>query len=64
MRAELGAGNREAALELLERLKERCVADFSFSDPERLVDRFRRQYPEAVYNRISGVLTDYSLPQQ
>ena len=30
MRAELGAGNREAALELLERLKERCVADFLF----------------------------------
>jgi len=25
VRAELGAGNREAALELLERLKERCV---------------------------------------
>ncbi|KIM42753.1 hypothetical protein M413DRAFT_18499 [Hebeloma cylindrosporum] len=45
VRAELGAGNREAALELLERLKE-------------------RQYPEAVYNRISGVLTDYSSPQQ
>ncbi|KAF8905824.1 hypothetical protein CPB84DRAFT_1676251 [Gymnopilus junonius] len=43
VRAELGAGNREAAIELLERLKE-------------------RQYPEAVYNRISGVLTDHSVP--
>ncbi|KAF8960261.1 hypothetical protein BDZ97DRAFT_2038640 [Flammula alnicola] len=44
VRAEFGAGNRDAAIELLERLKE-------------------RQYPEAVYNRISGVLTDYSVPQ-
>ncbi|KDR74356.1 hypothetical protein GALMADRAFT_123802 [Galerina marginata CBS 339.88] len=43
VRAELGAGNRDAAIGLLERLRE-------------------RQYPEAVYNRISGVLTDHSVP--
>ncbi|KAF5388146.1 hypothetical protein D9615_000011 [Tricholomella constricta] len=41
IRAELGSGNREGALELLERLK-------------------ARQYPEAVYNRISGILVDHS----
>ncbi|KAF9545343.1 hypothetical protein CPC08DRAFT_393028 [Agrocybe pediades] len=43
VRAELGAGNRGAAIELLERLRE-------------------RQYPEAVYNRIGGVLTDHTMP--
>ncbi|CAA7269201.1 unnamed protein product [Cyclocybe aegerita] len=42
VRAELGAGNRDAAVDLLERLK-------------------ARQYPEAVYNRISGVMTDHSV---
>ncbi|EKM82144.1 hypothetical protein AGABI1DRAFT_105474 [Agaricus bisporus var. burnettii JB137-S8] len=41
VRAELGAGHRDLALDLLERLKS-------------------RQYPEAVYNRISGVLVDHS----
>jgi len=41
IRAELGSGNREGALDLLERLK-------------------ARQYPEAVYNRISGILVDHS----
>ncbi|KAF8164793.1 hypothetical protein B0H34DRAFT_212843 [Crassisporium funariophilum] len=43
VRAELGAGNRDAAKDLLERLR-------------------ARQYPEAVYNRISGVMTDHSVP--
>jgi len=42
VRAELGSGNRECALELLERLK-------------------ARQYPEAVYNRISGIMVDHSM---
>jgi pentatricopeptide repeat protein len=37
VRAELGAGERERAVALLERLKQ-------------------RQYPDAVYNRISGIL--------
>ncbi|KAF8075959.1 hypothetical protein FPV67DRAFT_1558550 [Lyophyllum atratum] len=41
IRAELGSGNRQGALDLLERLK-------------------ARQYPEAVYNRISGILVDHS----
>ncbi|KIY45149.1 hypothetical protein FISHEDRAFT_49778 [Fistulina hepatica ATCC 64428] len=41
VRAELGVNNREAALDLLERLK-------------------ARQYPEAVYNRISGILLDHT----
>ncbi|KAF9448164.1 hypothetical protein P691DRAFT_760170 [Macrolepiota fuliginosa MF-IS2] len=41
VRAELGAGYRDRALDLLERLK-------------------ARQYPEAVYNRISGVMVDHS----
>ncbi|KAJ3562640.1 hypothetical protein NP233_g9448 [Leucocoprinus birnbaumii] len=41
VRAELGAGHRDRASELLERLKS-------------------RQYPEAVYNRISGVMVDHS----
>ncbi|KAK7471322.1 hypothetical protein VKT23_002731 [Stygiomarasmius scandens] len=41
IRAELGAGHRERALALLERLK-------------------ARQYPEAVFNRISGILVDHS----
>ncbi|TFK64720.1 hypothetical protein BDN72DRAFT_254116 [Pluteus cervinus] len=42
VRAELGAGNRTKALELLERLR-------------------ARQYPEAVYNRISGIMVDHSM---
>ncbi|KAJ6538921.1 hypothetical protein B0H10DRAFT_2245479 [Mycena sp. CBHHK59/15] len=42
VRAELGSGNRENAIALLERLKARC-------------------YPEAVYNRISGILIDHSM---
>ncbi|KXN80907.1 Pentatricopeptide repeat-containing protein 5, mitochondrial [Leucoagaricus sp. SymC.cos] len=41
VRAELGAGHRGRALDLLHRLKS-------------------RQYPEAVYNRISGVMVDHS----
>ncbi|KAF9530974.1 hypothetical protein CPB83DRAFT_849956 [Crepidotus variabilis] len=41
VRAELGAGNRDEALDLLDRLQ-------------------TRGYPEAVYNRISGVMTDHS----
>ncbi|KAG5645763.1 hypothetical protein DXG03_005300 [Asterophora parasitica] len=41
IRAELGSGNRDGAIDLLERLK-------------------ARQYPEAVYNRISGILVDHS----
>ncbi|KAH0587070.1 hypothetical protein H2248_005889 [Termitomyces sp. 'cryptogamus'] len=40
VRAELGSGNRDGALVLLQRLK-------------------ARQYPEAVYNRISGILVDH-----
>ncbi|KAF8628994.1 hypothetical protein AX15_003603 [Amanita polypyramis BW_CC] len=43
IRAELGAGHRTQALELLERLKS-------------------RKYPEAVYNRISGIMVDHSMP--
>ncbi|RDB15624.1 Pentatricopeptide repeat-containing protein 5, mitochondrial [Hypsizygus marmoreus] len=42
VRAELGSGNRQGALDLLERLK-------------------ARQYPEAVYNRISGIMVDHSM---
>ncbi|KAF8654879.1 hypothetical protein AX16_003340 [Volvariella volvacea WC 439] len=42
VRAELGAGNRAQALDLLERLK-------------------ARKYPEAVYNRISGIMVDRSM---
>lgn len=42
VRAELGSGNRQQALDLLERLK-------------------ARKYPEAVYNRISGIMTDHSM---
>jgi len=59
VRAELGAGNRDAAVDLLERLKTRLVLIFSFlkvSSDHPIV----RGYPEAVYNRISGVLTDHS----
>ncbi|TFK35045.1 hypothetical protein BDQ12DRAFT_737778 [Crucibulum laeve] len=41
VRAELGAGYRDEAIQLLERLR-------------------ARQYPEAVYNRISGILVDHS----
>lgn len=41
-RAELGSGNRDNALSLLERLK-------------------ARQYPPAVYNRISGIMLDDSV---
>ncbi|KAJ7574315.1 hypothetical protein C8J56DRAFT_979357 [Mycena floridula] len=41
VRAELGAGHRDRAIALLERLK-------------------TRQYPEAVFNRISGILVDHS----
>jgi len=41
VRAELGAGKRERATNLLERLK-------------------ARKYPEAVYNRISGIMVDHS----
>jgi len=42
VRTELGAGNRQRALDLLERLK-------------------ARKYPEAVYNRISGIMVDHSM---
>ncbi|PFH49146.1 hypothetical protein AMATHDRAFT_5181 [Amanita thiersii Skay4041] len=42
VRAELGAGERRRALDLLKRLR-------------------ARKYPEAVYNRISGILTDHSM---
>ncbi|KIL60552.1 hypothetical protein M378DRAFT_168036 [Amanita muscaria Koide BX008] len=42
VRAELGAGEKARALELLERLK-------------------TRKYPEAVFNRISGILVDHSM---
>ncbi|KAJ7066654.1 hypothetical protein C8F01DRAFT_1020191 [Mycena amicta] len=42
VRAELGSGNRENALALLNRLQARA-------------------YPEAVYNRISGILVDHSM---
>ncbi|KAK2459484.1 hypothetical protein APHAL10511_008499 [Amanita phalloides] len=42
VRAELGAGQRARALDLLERLK-------------------ARKYPEAVYNRISGIMVDHSM---
>ncbi|KAF8632397.1 hypothetical protein AX17_004838 [Amanita inopinata Kibby_2008] len=42
IRAELGAGERVRALDLLERLK-------------------ARKYPEAVYNRISGIMVDHSM---
>ncbi|KAJ8515753.1 hypothetical protein ONZ45_g6863 [Pleurotus djamor] len=41
VRAELGAGNREHAATLLERLQ-------------------ARHYPEAVYNRISGIMVDHN----
>ncbi|KAF5349344.1 hypothetical protein D9758_011776 [Tetrapyrgos nigripes] len=41
VRAELGAGHRDRAIALLERLR-------------------ARQYPEAVFNRISGILVDHS----
>lgn len=57
VRAELGSGDREAAMALLERLKTRSV-DF---DPGVVVlMAVFRGYPEAVYNRISGVMTDHS----
>ncbi|KAF8883460.1 hypothetical protein BD779DRAFT_1747482 [Infundibulicybe gibba] len=42
VRAELGAGHRDRALQLLERLK-------------------TRKYPDAVYNRISGIMVDHSM---
>jgi len=42
VRAELGSGNRERAVALLERLQ-------------------TRQYPAAVYNRISGIMLDDSV---
>jgi hypothetical protein len=49
VRAELGAGNREAALELLERLKERCVADFSFFRPKTLwLTEFLFPFPQTI----------------
>jgi len=58
VRAELGAGNRDAAVELLERLKARYVS--SSLATEIFNSSISRQYPEAVYNRISGVMTDHS----
>lgn len=42
VRAELGAGHRDRATALLERLK-------------------TRQYPEAVFNRIGGILVDHTM---
>ena len=42
VRAELGYGNREQALQLLMRVQS-------------------RRFPEAVYNRISGIMLDDSV---
>ncbi|KAF9059768.1 hypothetical protein BDP27DRAFT_1340696 [Rhodocollybia butyracea] len=41
VRAELGSGDRERAIALIERLE-------------------ARKYPEAVVNRIRGIMVDYS----
>ena len=66
VRAELGVGNTDAALALLKRIKSRyvtltCCSGVFFGCS--LTVFFRdRQYPDAVYNRISGVMTDHSLP--
>ncbi|KNZ73658.1 Pentatricopeptide repeat-containing protein, partial [Termitomyces sp. J132] len=59
VRAELGSGNRDGALVLLQRLKARQVS-FRMPSCYFLADGFSpRQYPEAVYNRISGILVDH-----
>lgn len=62
VRAELGAGNPEAANHLLERIRERYVMfDPSYLSTVLIVLRDIRGYPEAVYSRISGIMVDNSV---
>ncbi|KAG6836915.1 hypothetical protein H0H93_001281 [Arthromyces matolae] len=59
IRAELGSGNREGAVSLLERLKARRVC-LHEQPVLKLTTTTLRQYPEAVFLRISGILVDHS----
>lgn len=59
VRAELGNGNRDNAVALLERLQARS-AFFVPSHCSRL-NLLYRHYPPAVYNRISGIMLDDSV---
>ncbi len=63
LRAELGAGNPDAANRLLERIRERCVIWSTFVSSTMLTFLFFeiRGYPEAVYARISGIMVDNSV---
>jgi len=61
VRAELSIKNEAGAMVLLERLKERSVFHF-FTILLGVLNScfFTSGFPEAVYNRISGILTDHS----
>jgi len=61
VRAELSIKNEQGALILLERLKERLVFNvFTILSVILTSCFFTSGFPEAVYNRISGILTDHS----
>lgn len=61
-RAELGNGDRDRAIALLERLKQRSVVlSCRCAWGERVLTLstfFFRHFPEAVYNRIRGIMLD------
>ena len=62
VRAELGNGNRDKAVELLERVKARYVSCLYLFTQKILTTVIScRRFPVAVYNRISGIMLDESV---
>ena len=57
VRAELGAGNRDNAMSLLQRVQARWVF-ICLMWMAHEADLFYRQFPHAVYQRISGIMLD------
>ena len=63
VRAELGNGNRDKAVELLERVKARYVLSCLYLSTLQILITVKpcRRFPIAVYNRISGIMLDESV---
>ncbi len=61
VRAELGNGNRDKALDLLERVKARYVSLLYLIATHADVVAHCRRFPVAVYHRISGIMLDDSV---
>jgi hypothetical protein len=58
VRAELGNGHRDRAVGLLERLQARLVFDLLV---RFIANVILRNFPVAVYNRISGIMLSDSV---